>query len=270
MTPLQEKELEILTAFDAVCAKLEIPYFLVCGSALGAVKYGGFIPWDDDVDVAMWRQDYERFLREAPKLLPEHLFLQHFRSDPTFPQIFAKLRDENTAFVEKTAAHLPMHHGIYIDIFPLDAYPADKKQQRRLERKKRRYRRRLSCAFRAKRTAAGWALWAVYRLMGCHRRTARIAERYERLVRREVEKSTAVVCNHGNWQGTLEYAPRSQYGAGKWMDFEHLTLRVPQDHDAYLTQKYGAWRTDPPPEQQVGHHDALIVDISRSYRSLLP
>ena len=59
MTPLQKTELDILKAFVDVCNKLEIRYFLVCGTALGAVKYGGFIPWDDDVDVGLYREDYE-------------------------------------------------------------------------------------------------------------------------------------------------------------------------------------------------------------------
>ena len=73
MTEIQKKSFELLCQFVEICEKLDLEYFLVCGSALGAVKYGGFIPWDDDVDVAMHREDYERFLEQAPKLLPEHM-----------------------------------------------------------------------------------------------------------------------------------------------------------------------------------------------------
>ena len=85
MNDLQRKEFDLFAAFTAVCDRLGLPYFLVCGSALGAVKYKGFIPWDDDMDVGMLRGDYERFLREAPALLPEYYFLQSYKSEPAYP-----------------------------------------------------------------------------------------------------------------------------------------------------------------------------------------
>lgn len=101
MTPLQQKEYQLLGLFLDICRQLDLRYYLVCGSALGAVKYKGFIPWDDDVDIAMPRGDYQRFLSQAQALLPEGFFLQNFHTDPAFPQIYSKLRDSNTAFIEK-------------------------------------------------------------------------------------------------------------------------------------------------------------------------
>ena len=68
MTELQEIEFGLLQQFLSVCEQLNLTYYLVCGSALGAVKYGGFIPWDDDIDVALPRKDYEIFCREAPRI----------------------------------------------------------------------------------------------------------------------------------------------------------------------------------------------------------
>lgn len=85
MTPIQKKVFQMLQIFTQICDRLQLKYFLVCGSALGAVKYGGFVPWDDDVDVALFRNDYERFCKEAPALLPKQFFLQNFQSDPAFP-----------------------------------------------------------------------------------------------------------------------------------------------------------------------------------------
>ncbi len=79
MTELQTVELELLRQFLAVCEREGLTYYMVCGSALGAVKYGGFIPWDDDIDVALPRADYERFCRVAPGLLPDWCFLQNYR-----------------------------------------------------------------------------------------------------------------------------------------------------------------------------------------------
>ena len=117
MTPLQKKVFQILQIFTQICDQLQLKYFLVCGSALGAVKYGGFVPWDDDVDVALFRDDYERFCKEAPALLPKQFFLQNFQSDPAFPAIYSKLRNSETTCIEESVAALPINHGISIDIF---------------------------------------------------------------------------------------------------------------------------------------------------------
>ena len=76
MTDLQNAEFEILKEYTGACEKLGLTYYLVCGSALGAVKYGGFIPWDDDIDVAMPRRDYDLFCEKAQALLPGHIFVQ--------------------------------------------------------------------------------------------------------------------------------------------------------------------------------------------------
>lgn len=104
MTDLQKKQLEMLRAVDKACEQLSLRYYLVCGSALGAVKYKGFIPWDDDLDIGMLRPDYEIFIENAQRLLPDNYFLQNYRTDPTFPQVFSKVRDSSTTFIEKSSA----------------------------------------------------------------------------------------------------------------------------------------------------------------------
>lgn len=265
MNELQRHQLELFRCFEAVCRKLGLGYFLVCGSALGAVKYGGFIPWDDDMDVGLFRADYEVFLREAPALLPEHLFLQNYRTDPAFPAIFSKLRHSGTTCVEWAASDLPIHHGVFIDIFPLDGYPADKGERRRLEVRKAVLRRLLSTAFRPNR----WWKWiciSPFRLLGVHRHTAQIARRYEEMIAGYPTEGSAIIANHGNWQGRLEYAPASQYGDGVWGSFEGMQVRLPAQYDAYLRQKYGDYELDPPPAEQVGHHRCTVCDCRRSYR----
>ena len=88
-------------------------------------------------------------------------------------------------------------------------------------------------------------------------------ERLERVLTCSNGQRSDILCNHGNWQGSLEYAPREQYGDGAWADFEGLRVRVPEKYDDYLTQKYGDWRADLPPEEQVGHHYAEIIDLCR-------
>ena len=269
MNDLQKKELRLLVWFDRVCGELGLPYFLVCGSALGAVKYKGFIPWDDDVDVGMLRGDYDRFMREAPALLPEGIFLQNFRSDPAYPLIFAKLRDSNTTYVETGLAHIPVNHGVYMDIFPLDGYPADPKDQRRFERRKRIFRCKLLAALEGNYSPRARLAVTAMRLMGVHKRTGRILERYEQMIRAYPPEKSELICNHGNWQGQLEYAPREQYGEGTAAEFVGIKVRVPAQYDMYLTRKYGDWRAELPPEQQVGHHYYTVMDLNTPYTEFL-
>lgn len=265
MTQIQQAEFEILKVVTEICDRLDIPYFLVCGSALGAAKYHGFIPWDDDVDIGIFREDYERFLCEAPQYLPEHLFLQNHRTDRYYPHIFAKVRNSATTYIEKSASRIPMNHGIYIDIFPLDGYPENPAEQKRLERKKKWYKRLLACTFVCERSIQGRIMTGLFRLAGVHKRTAIVIDRYERMIKQYGTAASDIICNHGNWQGTLEYASKSQYGDGHWTTFEGLRVRIPQQYDAYLTQKYGNWREDPPKEKQIGHHFYEICDLSRPY-----
>lgn len=265
MTDLQRVELDMLAKTVDICNKLGIRYYLVCGTALGAVKYGGFIPWDDDVDIGIFREDYNRFLREAPKLLPKELFLQTNDTDPGYTNIFAKIRNNNTTYIEKSVKNIKMHHGVYIDVFPLDGYPKDVKQQKKLEKKKRLYRKLLSCNYTVPRSLTGRLSTKLLRIMGFHKRTGKIISKYTKMVSACPVAGSDLICNHGNWQGSLEYAPKHQYGEGVAASFEGLTVRVPERYDEYLTQKYGNWRADLPEEEKVGHHYYSIMDLDKSY-----
>lgn len=265
MNDLQRKELELLKCFIDVCKKLDLNYYLVCGTALGAVKYQGFIPWDDDVDVALPREDYNRFIRQAQALLPEGVFLQNYHTDPASPYIFSKLRLSNTTYIEKTVAHLPINHGIYIDVFPLDGYPSDEKEQRFLERQKRKLKLKITCVYQSKRSVKGAILVWAERMLGYHKRYSKYVKQLDALLSRYSTEGSLVWCNHGNWQGKKEYAPADQYGHGADAVFEGLQVRVPALYDAYLTQKYGDWRGDPPAEDQVGHHFYAVLDPDRPY-----
>ena len=270
MTELQQKEFELLKEFVHICDQLHLTYYLVCGSALGAVKYGGFIPWDDDVDVAMCREEYDVFLEKAPALLPKGLFLQTYRSDPGYPQIYCKLRNSDTTYIEQSSAHLPINHGIYIDVFPLDGYPQSSACQKRLELGKRYRKIQQASIFNGKYSLKVRVVRKLMRVLGVHKRARHIAAKFEKLISRYPTATSTVWCNHGNWQGKLEYAPRLQYGEGAWATFEGLQVRVPQLYDEYLTQKYGDWRADLPPEQQVGHHYYTVMDTEKPYTEYLP
>ena len=268
MTPIQEKVFQMLQIFTQICDQLQLKYFLVCGSALGAVKYGGFIPWDDDVDVALFRDDYEYFCRKAPTMLPEQFFLQNFRSDPAFPAIYSKLRNSRTTCIEKSVAALPINHGISLDIFPLDGYPKEKKEQKRLERKKAWLVRKISIScVRPERGKE--AVVKPLRILGFAKHTAQIAAAYTELISAWPVESSDVIANHGNWQGRLEYHEREIYGVGRRGMFEGLPVWLPSDCDAYLRQKYGNYWQNPPLDKQKSHHKCLKLDAEHPYTEYL-
>lgn len=122
---IHKVSLRILLVFDKVCRENNLTYFLDSGTALGAVRHGGFIPWDDDVDVGMPRKDYERFLQIAQEQLPEEYFLQTHDTDPAYKRNAAKLRLKGTIMQE--FENLPFEeNGLFIDIFPFDNVPSNK------------------------------------------------------------------------------------------------------------------------------------------------
>lgn len=121
---------EILGEIIRVCKLLGIDYFIQGGTAIGAHFYQDIIPWDDDIDIGMTRDNYNRFLKEAPAVLQPQYFLAWYKTDPATPIYFAKLRKRSTRFVEQGYGHIPMHHGIYVDIFPFDRVPDNLRIQR--------------------------------------------------------------------------------------------------------------------------------------------
>ncbi len=267
MTELQKTELDILRCFIEVCETLKLRYYLVCGSALGAVKYRGFIPWDDDIDVALPRGDYRVFLKEAQRLLPEYYFLQTYITDPNYPGFLSKIRDSRTTYIEKSVKNVKMNHGVYIDVFPLDGYPEDEDEIKKLERKKHKLKLRLSSAneIHGGQKLLTRLFFKAERILGCHRRTAKYAQKLDSLLSAYPAEGSRLWCNHANWQGSLEYAPREQYGEGTFVEFEGLKVRVPELYDEYLTQKYGDWRADLPDEEKTAHHYYSVCDLHRPY-----
>ena len=265
MTDLQKKELEIFKAFAQICEELNLTYYLVCGSALGAEKYSGFIPWDDDLDVALPREDYITFCDKAREMLPKHLFLQNHKTDTEYPLLFSKIRDCNTTFIEKSLACRDINHGIYIDVFPLDGYPTKKIHVRKLENTKKVYCLTRLCCLNFNKTWKTTVLVKILKLFRIDKNFYKIVERTEKELMKYSISDSNIWCNHGNWQGALEYAPAEQYGIGEIRSFEGLSVRIPEKIDEYLTQKYGQWKNDLPDEKKHGHHYHLICDCNRPY-----
>lgn len=259
---LQAVELDIFKAFSSACKKLNVKYYLVAGTLLGAVRHGGFIPWDDDIDVGMPREDYEKFLADGQKHLPDHLFLQHYTTDPAYPKTYAKIRNTNTAFIESPISHLEMNHGVFIDIFPLDQHTSTntKKIKRTVADlrvsyafKKEYYSKKVRLARLATKlfypTIKG-ALTSIDKLNGSC-------------------KKSNYITNYCGIYGDREIVPAEWYGEGKLLPFEDTTVIVPMEYDKILTKIYGDYMTPPPPEKRVTLHVTDVIDPERSYKEYL-
>ena len=121
---MQLRLLDILTEIDKICRKHDIQYWIDFGTLLGAVRHRGFIPWDDDIDVAMPSEDYRRFLEIAPKELPDNLFLQTQSTDTSYHFLLNKVRDKNSFFITQHEDFTKDYNkGLYIDIFEVVPYP---------------------------------------------------------------------------------------------------------------------------------------------------
>lgn len=119
---VQEIGLEILKTIDRFCREKGITYYLFYGTELGAVRHMGFIPWDDDIDLILFRKDFEKFREEWKKDPPEGYFYQDGETDPNYKVKITKIRKNGTALVEEPAKDVEMHHGVWVDLFVLDDY----------------------------------------------------------------------------------------------------------------------------------------------------
>ena len=116
---IHEEILKVMDEVDRICRENNLQYYLIGGTLLGAVRHEGFIPWDDDLDIAMPREDYETFLAISPSALPSHLKIGTARYDVNYHRLFSKVYNVNTRFVEHVGEK-ETNMGIFVDIFPLD------------------------------------------------------------------------------------------------------------------------------------------------------
>lgn len=129
MTPeelrrMQLIQLELLKEVDRICLKYHISYSVEGGTLLGTVRHKGFIPWDDDVDIAMVRSEYRKFCRACKKELnTEKYFLQNHETDPEYRWGYAKVLKNGTSFIRYGQEHMKMRRGVYVEIFPMDGIP---------------------------------------------------------------------------------------------------------------------------------------------------
>ena len=262
---LKAIEVEMLKSFIHACEMIGVKYYLLGGTLLGAVRHRGFIPWDDDIDIGMMREDYERFIKEGQALMPEGYFIQNFHSDPNYPANFSKIRNCNTTFIETSVRNCDINHGIFIDVFPLDYYPDNRVRQRILEFKKRALNHRIASVFylpnRKKTPLIQVARLLLFLRYPSHKRAVKAREKLYTSC-----KNGKYIANYGGAWGVKEIVPANWYGDGCMLEFEGLQTRAPLEYKKWLSQVYGDYMTLPPVEKRVGHHYVDVIDFEKSYK----
>lgn len=121
---LQMIELEMLIELDRICRKNDIKYTIIGGTLIGALRNGGFIPWDDDIDVAMLREEYEKFRKACESDLDtSRFYFQDHRNTKGYRWGYGKLRRKQTLFLREFQEHMPYEQGVFLDVFPHDGVP---------------------------------------------------------------------------------------------------------------------------------------------------
>ena len=258
---LKNCERDMLACFADICNRHGIKYFVQGGTLLGTVRHGGFIPWDDDVDVSLPREEYEKFLAVAENELPEYYFLQTKDTDPEYPNNFAKIRDSRTTFIETSARNLNINHGVYIDIFPLDNYPIGIKAKI-FEIKKKLLTWRINRAFYIPNMSLKSKI-AVLITMVLYPSLKGAIDKREKLFK-SVPSSDRVVNNSGAWLHK-EIIPKEWVQNSIKMEFEGIKVNVSDKYDEWLTFVYGDYMSLPPESERVGHHYTDVFDMEKSY-----
>ncbi len=251
---------ELLTEFDRICRIHHIPYTLFAGTALGAVRHQGFIPWDDDADVVMLREDYDRFLAAAEQELGKQYFLQAEYS-AHWPMGWSKLRKNNTTCLEKYFPKDPqVHQGIYIDIFPCDNASSNV-----LIRK---------LQFLASRVVIAKSLYdrgyetdsSVKKVfMQCCRILPAAPFRAIAQMRRNRESELVHTFFGGTRTDKKSIFPRRWFTECEDLLFEKHSFRVTSHYDKLLTTLYGDYMQLPAEEDRVCKVHALLVDTEKNY-----
>ena len=237
---LQLKEVEILQAVHDCCDKLGIEYMIHYGTLIGAVRHKGFIPWDDDIDIVMTWENYDRFINEAPAILPENLKIQHWKFEPDCPNVFAKVRDANTCFVQAEHVDLDICQGVFIDIFPITRIKDDPGSKKREMKREDRFSIINKCLDRA------------------FLDTAKFIAKEENRMRTLSSKG------YDNTYIFGAYCPYAVFTQRELFDFEGHKFYGPKDYDTALRTYYGDYMIIPPKEKQITHAP-LFVDLERGY-----
>jgi lipopolysaccharide cholinephosphotransferase len=262
LAKIHEVELEILNKFVAVCDKYRITYFLVGGTLLGAVRHKGFIPWDDDIDIGMPRNDYEKFAKIAKTELGNNFIYQSRKTYKSFWLEFAKIRKNNTHFFEddKQPFYKNDHRGIFIDIFPYDKVIMNErimKLQRfllnkigniiNLKRKKPFSQHDFYTSF--KKFFYGFIPYTLLQFLR------------QKIMMLPAKNSNFITSWGGIYGYQKETHPVDVFFPLTKLEFEGKEYCAPGKWDVYLKQHYGDYMQLPPVEKREIHGFDVIFDV---------
>lgn len=247
---IQNVMLDILMAIDKVCEENGIGYVLMGGTLLGAIRHQGFIPWDDDADIMMTRDDYDRFMKVAEECLPEGYVFQCMENTEKYPYNFGKVFASETLYTESGTAHLPICHGVYVDVFPMD-YVSEKDYLHQAKMVShytdvRYYKLGMIHEWR-------YAPFALAPLSFLNH----MADRHMRYYKKDKDK-LCQLCHFGPHKPVTD---RSFLTDTIRVPFWGKMLPVPREYDRYLTMRYGDYMTPPPKEKQRPTHNIKGIKL---------
>lgn len=252
---VQSIQLEIMDEVHRICVKNHITYYMIAGTLLGSVRHSGFIPWDLDIDLAMMRDEYERFRTACMRELDESFAYLDFRTIPDYARPHALVSRKNTRLYLKYDRLNPKreNYGVYLDIFPLDNAPDQealrRRQARRLRwiKKFKDYRIPYSYSRSAQRRNMHYLVSALLRWIPVRA----INGWQQRQMQRYRGVETKCVCSMASkYAYEKQCMPREIYGKARLLDFCGRQYYAPEKYTEYLTRLYGDFMTLPPVEQQ--------------------
>lgn len=250
---LQMLQLEMLIEVDRICKKSGIRYNIIAGTLLGAIRHSGYIPWDDDADIAMLRSEYEKF-RDACKttLDKSRFYFQDHRNTKGYRWGYGKLRRKNTLFLREHQEHMPYEQGVFIDIFPLDGV-SDNYFLRSIKNLECFCVRKIFWSKVGKIAEKSFWKRQVYKLLD------KIPEKiifnyYHNMIRNANRKKTQMVriLMFPTPNGTYGYY-RNWYENSVDTEFEGRIFQGIKDYDSYLNFKFGEYMELPPVEKRKMH-----------------
>lgn len=259
---LQMTEYEMLKDVAAFCDKNNIKYFLIAGTLLGAVRHGGFIPWDDDIDIGMDLKNYKKFLKLAPKGLPKKYFVQHFTTDPKVSIPWIKVRINGTTSMERDLTNYDIHYGICMDIFLFNGI-AENDFRKKLQKKySKRQRELLRKHLYIARNVANYSPKYVRKIPEFARRL--YIKLYDYII--NIDLSNVSKC----YDTFFDDIGETYTYDSKWFQryesikFEDGFFEAPQGAEDFLTRRYNNWKELPPIKERTNHGD-IIIDFENNF-----